>query len=653
MSERQLVRIIREICSENEIEFKSFSYNWILQLSANSRRMYIYGYKFPNNNAAIEQICNDKSALSDILYEHKISHVEHYYFASPNNAQYVDQAGDWPRMIELLHRYRRIVCKSNSGSGGRNVFKVDSQKALEGAVHKIFSKVKSMSIAPYRIITAEYRVIIVNSRVELVYEKKKPSVMGNGVNTVKQLIEQNSDLYSTEIEPDLELSYIPALDEVVEVTWKHNLSQGAKPIIITDIALKERLSELALSCALALNIEFASVDIVQDEYGFEVLEVNSGIMMENLALSSSENYIIAKEIYKKAILNYLKMDDTKHKYFIQHPRKKRFVLPILEEIAREKGVEVIPDKEEGNFSIFVFKDGKRFVAKDYPFNINNAGSISLCANKTACSSILKDMGYRVPREKYFIKKADIDITLSELKRHFVNPVDLLGFNFPMMIKPNSLSQGIGIYKIDNPDEGILAAKRVMSLKDRILLVQEYCEGHDYRIVVLNNKVIQAYERIPFQLIGNGYDTIEKLLDAKVASFVASGRDKSIDISDSRIINNIIKQGFDLQTVLKRGVVCQLQNIANLSLGGTTRDVIEHISTHYVQLAISIAKALGLRLCGIDIMAKDISNPENTDYYILEVNSAPGLDNYVYEGQQQVNYVKRLYGLVFDYLEKHC
>ena len=52
-----------------------------------------------------------------------------------------------------------------------------------------------------------------------------------------------------------------------------------------------------------------------------------------------------------------------------------------------------------------------------------------------------------------------------------------------------------------------------------------------------------------------------------------------------------------------------------------------------------------------IIAQDITNPDNKDYTILEINSAPGLDNYVYEGQQQDDYVKQLYSMVFDYLEK--
>ena len=647
---RQLVKIVKEICKEHGIAFQGFSYDWILQLTANCRTMHIYGYKFPNNNAAIEQICNDKSALSDILSAHNIPHIPHSYFISPNNKEYIPSQGNWDKMQALLQQYGKVVCKPNTGTGGHSVFKVSSQRDLESATHEIFSKSRALSISPYRVIQAEYRIIIVNSNVGVIYEKKRPFVIGNGLDSIKHLIEKDAALLNVEIDNELDTSRVPNADEVVEVSWKHNLGQGAHPVIVTDILKKEILTELALSCVVTLDAEFMSIDIVEDECGLEVLEINSGVMMENLAKSNSQNYEIAKSIYEKAILHYLGMDNPKYKYSIQKPRKIHFVLPVLEEIAQERNVQIIPDKEEGNFAIFVFKNGKRFVAKDYPFNINYAGSISLCTNKAACACFLRDMGFLVPKQKYFTKKANLDTTLVELSKYFENPDETLGFGFPMILKPNGLSQGTGVFRISNPNDGLLAARNVFTLKEKNFLLQEYCSGCDYRIVVLNGRVIQAYERIPFHVVGNGHDTIGVLLQKQADAFEKAGRDKKIDIEDSRIMRNIVNQGYTLNTVLKAGVICRLQDIANLSLGGTTKDKTNQISPYYSELAIRIADSLNMKLCGIDIIAKDITDVNNTDYYVLEVNSAPGLDNYVFDGKQQEKYVKELYSMVFDFLE---
>lgn len=99
---RKLVKIVKEICKEHGITFQGFSYDWILQLTANCRTMLIYGYKFPNNNAAIEQICNDKSALSDILSAHNIPHIPHSYFISPKNKEYIPSQGNRDKMQVFL-----------------------------------------------------------------------------------------------------------------------------------------------------------------------------------------------------------------------------------------------------------------------------------------------------------------------------------------------------------------------------------------------------------------------------------------------------------------------------------------------------------------------------------------------------------------------
>ena len=115
-SNRQLIKIVKEICQEHGITFQGFSSDWVIQLTANDHTMFIHGYKFPNNNAAIEQICNDKSALSDLLSAHRIPHVPHSYFSSPYNKQNPPPQDNWKRMQSLLQEYGKIVCKPNAAT---------------------------------------------------------------------------------------------------------------------------------------------------------------------------------------------------------------------------------------------------------------------------------------------------------------------------------------------------------------------------------------------------------------------------------------------------------------------------------------------------------------------------------------------------------
>ena len=63
----------------------------------------------------------------------------------------------------------------------------------------------------------------------------------------------------------------------------------------------DKAEELARQAVHALNLRFASVDLVECRDGWKVLEVNSGVMMENLASNGMEYYLLAKKIYRKAI----------------------------------------------------------------------------------------------------------------------------------------------------------------------------------------------------------------------------------------------------------------------------------------------------------------------------------------------------------------
>jgi D-alanine-D-alanine ligase-like ATP-grasp enzyme len=55
-----------------------------------------------------------------------------------------------------------------------------------------------------------------------------------------------------------------------------------------------------------------------------------------------------------------------------------------------------------------------------------------------------------------------------------------------------------------------------------------------------------------------------------------------------------------------------------------------LHSDFKELAIKVTKDMGLLLCGVDFMTQDICKPlsENPDYIIIELNGAPGLDNYL-------------------------
>lgn len=299
------VRMIKEICYENNIEWKSFSYDWVFELSKNSKTRYILGYQFDLNTAAVHSICKDKCATADILISRGIPCVEHFFFMSPVNAKYLGSYGNWLAMKELLDRYQKIICKPNEGTGGNNVFVASNQRELELAVDDIFKSSRGMVINPYYDIQDEYRIIFLNGQAKLVFTKQRPFVTGDGASTISKLmfeyIEANNiDDIGIELG---EKSYQSVLKsgEIFSLNWKHNLGQGASAQILEDEAVISKLKPLVERTAQALNLKFASIDIIKANDAYMVLEVHGGVMMEHFATQNADYYKIAKNIYKEAI----------------------------------------------------------------------------------------------------------------------------------------------------------------------------------------------------------------------------------------------------------------------------------------------------------------------------------------------------------------
>ncbi|MDR3186008.1 MAG: hypothetical protein LBU04_04280 [Christensenellaceae bacterium] len=299
--ERILVKALKEICSLKGIKATFFSYDWIAKLEYKNNVMLIYGYQFPINDAVSDMLCRDKSATFEVLTNSKIRAIEHWLFMSPTWKHYIDDQSDNQRLRELLRKHERIVLKPNEGTSGENVFLVEDDYTLKTASSAIFKKSHMMAVSPYYVIDDEYRIIVVEDEVRLIYRKIRPFVVGDGVSSIKKLAK---DKY-TGFEFDLPDNTLLPKDSIYTLTWKHNLGAGASAEIITDPNLYSYLSKIAIDAKDAVGIKFASVDIAKTNDEFRVLEINSGVMAEHFSRQSKANYDIILNIYAEMICNYL------------------------------------------------------------------------------------------------------------------------------------------------------------------------------------------------------------------------------------------------------------------------------------------------------------------------------------------------------------
>ena len=318
--DRVLIQIIKQVAREEQrvcpikvtssrhkkgrsdgIKAQFISHDWIIRLVKNNKSKYIWGYNFEINSATAQILASDKSATSDLLKINKVPAVEHKIFINPKLDKFVNIDGNWQNLLKYFNKKdQEIIAKANNDtSGGSNVFLIKTQIELEKTINHLFSKYRSISLSPFYKIKNEYRVIVLDNKAMLIYKKEIPKIIELILKNFQE-DENLADLIQTMQENNsINFSQILPEKKELKLNWKHNLRTGAKPKIINN----SKLEKLAIKAASAINIRFASIDIVETNNNkLLVLEINSGIMMESFAKFSQKNYDIAKSIYKKAIL---------------------------------------------------------------------------------------------------------------------------------------------------------------------------------------------------------------------------------------------------------------------------------------------------------------------------------------------------------------
>lgn len=296
--------IIQEICNEDNIKYNFLSKDWVIMLEKDGKTRFVSGYKFDLNSQAIGLIADDKYALYEVLEKKGIPIIEHQIvFKKTNELDYAVGCNTYEYVKNYFFRNNNhIVIKPNNGTCGHNVFNVTNINEIDSILDKIFVNNFSISICPFYNIKHEYRVIMLEGEAQLLYTKYLPIVIGDGNKTIRQLLfEFNYDYFTNKLE-DSKYDRILAKNEKFEYNWKFNLSQGSIAKRLDDELLAEKLIKLAKQVCDEIHLKFGSVDIIQTEKNdLLVLEVNSGVMIENYIRLNPNEYVTVKNIYRNAI----------------------------------------------------------------------------------------------------------------------------------------------------------------------------------------------------------------------------------------------------------------------------------------------------------------------------------------------------------------
>ncbi|MEW6307468.1 MAG: cyanophycin synthetase [Bacillota bacterium] len=208
---------------------------------------------------------------------------------------------------------------------------------------------------------------------------------------------------------------------------------------------------------------------------------------------------------------------------------------------------------------------------------------------------------------------------------------------PVVLKPVDANQGKGVALDLRTDDEVLQAFAVARQFSPRIIVERYIPGRHFRLLVIDGRLAAAAERLPATLTGDGNNTVTELI-AALNSDPRRGLDHERPLTrvsmDEIVRLTLARQGLTVDSVPEAGRLVVLRPNANLSTGGTARDVTAEVHPSQAQLAVAAAAALGLDVAGVDLVAPDISVPAGEEAVIIEVNAAPGLRMHLHpcEGQ---------------------
>jgi cyanophycin synthetase len=241
-------------------------------------------------------------------------------------------------------------------------------------------------------------------------------------------------------------------------------------------------------------------------------------------------------------------------------------------------------------------------------------AVDIACNKEETKRMLEMASIPVASGSICVDEEDLELTIKKI-------------GYPIVIKPLDGNHGkgasINVVTWEDAQAGLAYAKQY----SRRVIVEKFITGFDFRVLVIDNKLVAAAKRVPAHVLGDGKHTIQELIDlTNTDPRRGYGHENVLtEITVDRDTTDLLeKLGYTLNTVPNNGETVYLKSTANLSTGGTSVDVTDMMHPENIFLAERIARVIGLDVCGIDIMAENLTQPlKENGGVILEVNAAPG------------------------------
>lgn len=253
----------------------------------------------------------------------------------------------------------------------------------------------------------------------------------------------------------------------------------------------------------------------------------------------------------------------------------------------------------------------------------SAVSEDIVQDKDLTRRLLHEVGLPVPQGRPVTSAEDAWAAANEI-------------GLPVVVKPRDGNQGRGVALNLYTREQVAAAYDAAKEESDSVLVEQFAEGEDYRVLVIGRELVAASRRLAAHVIGDGAHTIQELIAEKNRD-PRRAADHAAALSRIRIdavaLAVLAEQSVTPETIPEAGRMIMIRRNANLSTGGTAADCTGEVHPTICAAAVEAAQTVGLDICGIDMIAPDITAPLSPrNGVIIELNARPGLRMHLYPSE---------------------
>ncbi|MBO0346663.1 hypothetical protein J0X15_15645 [Roseibium sp. CAU 1637] len=289
----------------------------------NGRRSCFIGTRFDLNPMGASELVKDKAYTAEFLRRNGLptpddtlllaaAYRDRLYRARP---EYLAGAYQGPDMAEAFATKTGfpLYLKPNTGSGGKDVERVDNSSALSLALARL-SETHETLLLQQAVTGADLRLVCLDGRILCALLRQPATLTGDGVTDLRTLVQQKkrTDADLARIERHLmstgrALTECPEAGEDVTLLPLTNLSAGGTATLLHPDKLSISLKEACLSAGRTFGLRYYAVDLIAQvpehvDAPFHILEINSAPGLAELHRQGGTSAALAEEIYQEVFL---------------------------------------------------------------------------------------------------------------------------------------------------------------------------------------------------------------------------------------------------------------------------------------------------------------------------------------------------------------